>query len=162
MVLLRLRPIGVIGSLTNILLCVELPMKSNKQRRKEIKDRRRKKAQTMVAIDTYNPDSVRPPVGAIEADHSQLDHINTYGFLPLFYIDKPFTCRDCGSEEIWTAKQQKWWYEIAKGHIDSTAVRCRKCRDKIKHEKDLQKQHMVEMAKIEPHPNEKFFKNKHT
>lgn len=137
-------------------------MKSNKQRRQEIKDRRRKRAEIMVDTDTYDPRSIRPPVGAVEADHSQLGHINTYGFLPLFYVDKPFACRDCGSKEVWTAKQQKWWYEVAKGHIGSTAVRCRKCRDKIKHEKDSQKQHMEEMAKVEPHPNEEFFRKKCT
>jgi hypothetical protein len=105
-------------------------MKSNKQRRQEIKARRRKKAEAMAALDTSDPASVRPPVGAVEADHAQLDHINTYGFLPLFYVDKPFTCRDCGAEEIWTAKQQKWWYEIAKGDINTTAIRCRPCRKK--------------------------------
>jgi len=116
----------------------------------------------MAAIDTCDPKSVRPPVGSIEADHSQLDHNNTYGFLPLFYVDKLFTCCDCGSEEIWTAKQQKWWYEIAKGHIDSTAVRCRKCRDRIKHEKDLQRQHMEDKGKMKPHPNEEFFRKKYT
>lgn len=102
-------------------------MKSNKQGRKEIKDHPVKKSETMISIDAYNPKAVRPPVGAVEANHSQLTHINTYGSLPLFYVDKPFACRDCGSEEIWTAKQQKWWYKIAKGHIDSTVVRCRKC-----------------------------------
>lgn len=133
-------------------------MKSNKQRRKEIRERRRKKAVMMAAIDTYDPESIRPPVGAVEADHAQLEHINTYGCLPLFYVDKPFICRDCGAEEIWTAKQQKWWYEMAKGHIDSTAIRCRKCRDKIKHEKDIQRQHMEKVAKIAPHPNEQFFR----
>ena len=42
----------------------------------------------------------------------------------------PFVCKDCGSHELWTAKQQKWWYEIAKGDIDSIAVRCRSCRKK--------------------------------
>lgn len=53
-----------------------------------------------------------------------------YTLMPLFYLDMPFVCRDCGSHELWTAKQQKWWYEIAKGSIDSVAVRCRSCRKK--------------------------------
>ena len=39
-----------------------------------------------------------------------------------------FTCRDCGEEQVWTAKQQKWWYEVVGGAIDSTAVRCLPCR----------------------------------
>lgn len=46
----------------------------------------------------------------------------------LFYQDQPFTCVDCGKEEIWTAKQQQWWYEVANGPIYSRAIRCRACR----------------------------------
>jgi hypothetical protein len=52
---------------------------------------------------------------AVRADHSKLSHINTYGSLPAFYLDQPFTCRQCGKREIWRAKDQKWYYEEAKG-----------------------------------------------
>ena len=69
---------------------------------------------------------------AVPADHSKLDHINTYGCLPDFYIDQPFSCRDCGKEEIWRAADQKWYYEEAKGHIDARAVECHDCRTKKK------------------------------
>ena len=65
---------------------------------------------------------------ARKADQSKMDHINTYGKLPEYYIDKPFVCRDCGKEEIWKAKDQKWYLEEAKGHSDATAVRCHACR----------------------------------
>jgi len=65
---------------------------------------------------------------AVAADASKLDHINTYGALPEFYIDRPFQCCDCGKEEIWKAADQKWYYEEAKGHIDAIAVRCHDCR----------------------------------
>lgn len=65
---------------------------------------------------------------ALFADQSQLDHINTYGWLPEFYIDTPFKCRDCGKEEIWKAADQKWYYEETKAHMDATAVRCHDCR----------------------------------
>lgn len=132
-------------------------MKSGKQRRLEIKDKRRKRAEKL-DIDT-SIETKPLPTGSVEADLNELIHNNTYGSLPLFYIDKVFACRDCGSNELWTAKQQKWWYEVAKGHIDSTAVRCRKCRDKIKAEKDEQRRHMEEVANKKPHPHEDFFKN---
>lgn len=132
-------------------------MKSGKQRRLEIKQKRRIKAESL-KVDTYANARLKPQ-GAIEADHSELAHNNTYGLLPNFYIDVAFECRDCGSDEIWTAKQQKWWYEIAKGHIDSTAVRCYRCRKAIRDEKIEQKEHMREMALKKPHPNEAFFKN---
>ena len=65
---------------------------------------------------------------AITADHGKLKHINTYGSLPDFYLDRPFSCRKCGKREIWKAKDQKWYYEEAKGHIDAVAVECHDCR----------------------------------
>ncbi len=68
------------------------------------------------------------PPGAVAADQSKLKHINTYGDLPEFYVDFPFTCRDCGKVEVWSASRQKWYYEEAKGHIWAVAVRCRECR----------------------------------
>lgn len=63
-----------------------------------------------------------------------LARYNSYG-APQFvyrgyYVDAPFRCKDCGKEEVWTATQQKWWYEIAKGYVYSTATRCRSCRRK--------------------------------
>jgi hypothetical protein len=47
---------------------------------------------------------------------------------PQFYEDREFSCVDCGEREVWTAEQQKWWFETAKGPIYSGAIRCRDCR----------------------------------
>ena len=69
---------------------------------------------------------------AVLADQARLDHINTYGALPEYYLDQPFTCRVCGKVEIWKAAQQKWYYEEAKGHIDARAVECHDCRERKK------------------------------
>lgn len=102
-------------------------MKSGKQRREEIKAKRLVRLRAAQAPNPFMP-SKAVPLGAVAADPAQLAHNNTYGLLPSFYIDTPFVCKDCGAHEIWTAKQQKWWYEIAKGHIDTRAVRCRPCR----------------------------------
>lgn len=133
-------------------------MKSGKQRRLEIKARRLERAKKL-QVDTTRR-AVEMLSGWVAADPQQLQHNNTYGLLPLFYVDRPYQCRDCGVEETWTAKQQKWWYEIAKGHIDSFAVRCRPCRKRINEEKARQKAHMEEMAGRSPHPHEAFFRNK--
>lgn len=65
----------------------------------------------------------------IIADLSKQAPNNSYG-PPAEYRDQPFTCVDCGKEEVWTARQQQWWYEVAKGTIYSHAVRCRACRRK--------------------------------
>jgi hypothetical protein len=74
------------------------------------------------------PDKI--PNGALEADQAKLLHDNTYDVRPRYYVDERFTCIDCGVREVWTAAQQKWWYEEAKGKIASKATRCRECRRK--------------------------------
>lgn len=57
---------------------------------------------------------------------------NSYG-VPAFvargyYRDEPFKCSGCGADQVWTGWQQKWWYEVAKGYVYSTAKLCRPCR----------------------------------
>ena len=102
--------------------------KSNKQRRAEIKIARLKRAKALKGkYDVFKPPI---PRGAELADYTQLNHVCPCTILPLYYVDHPFICRDCGAQEVWTASQQKWWYEVAKGRLDSIAVRCRPCRKK--------------------------------
>ncbi len=75
---------------------------------------------------------------AIQSDTSKLDHMNTYGSLPEYYIDQPFICKQCGKHEIWKAKDQKWYYEEAKGHIDAIAIECHDCRKQKKQRQQSQ------------------------
>jgi len=49
-----------------------------------------------------------------------------------YYVDVPFVCRECGVEQVWTAARQKWWYEVAKGDVFSTARLCRPCRQRAR------------------------------
>ena len=79
-----------------------------------------------------HPLQQREHPSSVPADRSKLAHINTYGELPEYYLDRPFTCRRCGKREIWKARDQKWYYEEAKGHVDATAVECHGCRKKRK------------------------------
>jgi hypothetical protein len=44
-----------------------------------------------------------------------------------FYEDREFTCRDCG-KEVWTATDQKLWFEEVGGSPYSGANRCAACR----------------------------------
>ncbi|SFQ43694.1 Probable zinc-ribbon domain-containing protein [Variovorax sp. OK605] len=107
-------------------------MKSNKQRRAEIKAHRLERAAALeVRLRTRDVrrEIVWESVPGLElVDKARLEHCNTlYGEVPHFYIDRLFTC-NCGAEEVWTAKQQKWWCEVAQGSIYSRAVRCYACR----------------------------------
>jgi len=79
-------------------------------------------------VAALHPAQQKTHPSALAADASRLQHINTYGALPEYYIDRPFSCRLCGKREIWMAADQKWYYEEAKGHIDARAVECHACR----------------------------------
>ena len=75
-------------------------------------------------IRAKNKSALRLPVNA-----EKLNMGNTYSPPPVFYYDIEFNCKDCGTLQIWTAKQQKWWYEEAGGYFFSGALRCRDCRE---------------------------------
>jgi hypothetical protein len=130
-------------------------MKSGKQRRAEIKKSRLERIAKREG--KVNPFILPIPDWAIPLNPSEVVYHSAFINLPLYYVDKEFVCKDCSANEIWTARQQKWWYEIAKGSIETTAVRCRPCRNKRKAEKEAQRKHMEEMANRKPHPNEAFF-----
>jgi Probable zinc-ribbon domain len=113
---------------------------SNKLKRAELQDKRtaRRKAEDAALLESLRRQgrmvgNVVIPQGAIVADLEKQAPNNSYS-PPLFYIDRPFKCVDCGKEQVWTASQQKWYYEVAKGPIYAQAVRCRPCRQKQRRE----------------------------
>lgn len=105
-------------------------MKSGKQRKLEIKAARLRRAQRAQTRVLRLPDPRL--VGVAICNPAQLVSSNSYGY-PEFvqrgnYVDIAFCCKDCGAEGVWTAGRQKWWYEVAKGHVETRAVRCKLCR----------------------------------
>jgi hypothetical protein len=70
---------------------------------------------------------VRMRDGRIAADLGKQNQTSAFT-QKLFYEDYDFVCRDCGRDEVWTAEAQKWWFEVAKGPIQSLATRCQACR----------------------------------
>lgn len=108
-------------------------MTSGRERRTQIKARRAERSARRAEREQA---AHREPLGrrVVVVNESALRPYNSYG-APQFvyrgyYVATPFRCKDCGKEEVWTATQQKWWYEIAKGYVYSTATRCRSCRRK--------------------------------
>ena len=104
-------------------------MTSKETKRQRLNEARLKRAKALIGIDPCDP-TIEPPPGSVMADLKELSHNNTYGLLPRFYIDKVVVCRKCGKEEVWPAERQKWWYEVAKGNINTDAVYCKECRNK--------------------------------
>ncbi|CAN7252734.1 zinc-ribbon domain containing protein [Polaromonas sp. LjRoot131] len=106
-------------------------MKSNKQRRTEILEKRKARAATSVK-PVGNEPRREVTSGTAPCNPELLAPSNSYG-TPAFvqrgyYMDVLFKCQDCAKEEIWRAAQQKWWYEVAKGNVETRATRCNPCR----------------------------------
>jgi hypothetical protein len=114
-------------------------MKSGKQKRVEIKAKRKHK---MAKIQLRNSQQERPlrPVLGPPVNEALLAPNNSYSAPDFvyrgYYVDRPFRCVGWGKEEVWTGTQQKWWYEVAKGFVYTTAVRCRLCRRKKREQSD--------------------------
>lgn len=106
-------------------------MKSNKQRRAEIVEKRRARAATALTLKGDEA-SVELTAGTAPCNPALLAPFNSYGYPPFvsrgYYTDALFTCHDCGKQEVWRATQQKWWYEVAKGNVETRAKRCNNCR----------------------------------
>ena len=51
-------------------------------------------------------------------------------------------------KEAWTATQQQWWFEIAKGDVWTTAIRCRPCRPKERKRKEEARK--IDLEGIQP------------
>jgi hypothetical protein len=95
--------------------------------------------------------SATPP-GLVRVNEAALAPYNSYG-VPRFvergwYEDVPFTCVECGSSQIWRSAQQKWWYEVAKGYVYSTASLCRTCRRRERERRaDARRVHLAGLAR---------------
>lgn len=92
-------------------------MKSAKQRRWVTKaQRNRRKAEGSRAAKKQEQ-TLRPFL-TVPVNEQLLAPNNSYGAPDFvtrgFYVDRPFRCKDCGKDQVWTATQQKWWYEVAK------------------------------------------------
>lgn len=136
-------------------------MKSGKQRRVEIMQKRKQRIIAKASLNKTSSLMFRQSYNSAPADHAALAHVCLCTSLPLFYKDKCFTCQRCKAPSVWKAKDQKWWFETIKAYIGSRAVHCLACRKAIRLEKAEQKAHMKAMTLKKPHPNEAFFKKRY-
>ena len=117
---------------------------SDKRKKHKFAAKREKRRLKQLADEGRLVNGIELPYGAVVADKSQLPN-NSYSPLPDYYCDIEFTCKDCGRQDVWTAKQRKGYHEVAKGSLHARAVRCSDCRKKLAFQKELQRQRMIEV-----------------
>jgi len=69
---------------------------------------------------------VEIPKNALAADPDAQNHGAGYS-AKFFYQDIHYTCAGCGKPGIWTAQQQKRYFEIQKGNIYNEPKWCHEC-----------------------------------
>lgn len=85
---------------------------------------------------TYDPD-YRPalPAGAVRGEpRRQLFCCEVPRY---FYVDADRICRDCGAPFVFSAREQKHWYETLGLRLDANAVRCLPCRRAFRRDKGI-------------------------
>ncbi len=107
-------------------------VKSNKQRRTEILAHRKARAAKSAVAQANDPRTLEGTEETAPCNPLLLAPFNSYGVPPFvargYYADVAFRCAACGRQEVWRATQQKWWYEVAKGNVESRAKLCSACR----------------------------------
>ncbi len=119
-------------------------IKSGKQRRTELTVKRQERAAAeanrLADIEKTRREKLLAGGAITPVNREALSPNRSYDY-PDFvkrghYCGVLFSCVDCGKEELWTAGQQKWWYEVAKGDLWTTARRCRTCRRRKREDRD--------------------------
>lgn len=101
---------------------------SNRQKRAVLKSKSNSKALKQSLRRRAEALEIAILKGAVAADPDQQVTARSLTTKPLYYVDQAYTCKDCGKEDVWTAAQQKWYYEVAKGPVEGRAIRCLACR----------------------------------
>lgn len=71
-----------------------------------------------------------------------------------YFLDKERSCVQCGGSFVFSAKEQKYWYESLKFYLDSVAIRCASCRRQRRSEKALAAQISAAQAKLNDDPGD--------
>ena len=63
-----------------------------------------------------------------------------------WYIDASFPCAQCKTEFVWSAQEQKTWFEEYRFYVDSQPTLCRECRAKRRNAIQLRKDYNALVA----------------
>lgn len=96
--------------------------KKNREQTKQARSAKHFKRQTVEPdyIASRGPGRKIPVCPESLSEESQ----RSYG-IPEFYEDEYYKCIECGKETLFSAEQQKQWYEVEKRYLFQGPIRCR-------------------------------------
>ena len=85
------------------------------------------------------------PAKALKANIS----VQNASVIPRFwYVDAYFLCKTCKTEFLFSAKEQRTWYEEYGFIVDSKPKHCMHCRQSLREEKLLRKEYNEQIAEV--------------
>lgn len=78
---------------------------------------------------SYKP---KIPKGALLGDVSKQEFCTHCHKPKFYYIDMPFKCVACGKETVFSAYEQKHWFEVLHFNFHSFPIECKECRKKLR------------------------------
>jgi hypothetical protein len=66
------------------------------------------------------------------------------------YVDRPFRCEDCGAESVFSAKEQRYWFETIKFLIGVYPKQCAPCRAKRRRRKGASRALADALRRLDP------------
>lgn len=84
--------------------------------------------------------------GALQLDHATAIRadIDAQDFTVTprhWYVDARFRCKACGADFLWSAREQKVWFETYRFYVDSRVSCCPECRAKHRDAAQLRKEY---------------------
>lgn len=102
-----------------------------------------------------DPDYAPPlPPGAVRGDIRRQAYCPMCHVPRFFYVDEPRTCVQCSTPFVFTAAEQKFWYETLRFWADSTAIRCVDCRRRQRSKGAIQRQLSESLAALQQAPDD--------
>lgn len=80
------------------------------------------------------------PPGAIRGNVHKQRFCSAHNIGKYFYVDEQRTCVQCNQDFIFSAKEQRFWYEVLDFHLDTRGLRCLKCRRQRRSDNALRQQ----------------------
>lgn len=104
--------------------------------------------------DRHDPD-FQPdlPQGAVRGNVHKQNFHPFFQTPRYFYVDVDRVCVQCGVDFVFSAKEQKYWYETLRFVFDSIAIRCPKCRGRRRTERALRQQMSVARQGLKDDPD---------
>lgn len=93
------------------------------------------------------------PRHAVEGDVARQIYCVAHDVPKYFYVDEQKTCVQCRQSFVFSAEEQKFWYESLQFNFNSTAIRCRNCRRQKQSERALREQIAQALQLLSESPN---------